>query len=172
MSIWESLNIDMPISIDGMGIVFYSDKATEDIKEGEDYLSTEYFKPEQVAGHIRKGDIVGFCTGSSGDYMLKFRSGYPDEDLIEQYPVSARLAIVVDGGKISAIDLFWLMDWSADCPSEQQIEIEDGIYHITLLTRISETEIWGDNQIIYVFLNRLDEMPELSWRGVPQLYQD
>jgi hypothetical protein len=168
---WESLNIDMPIVIDGMGIVFYSDKATEHIKEGEDYLSTKYSKPEQVAEHIRRGDIVGFCTGSSGDYMLKFRSGYPNTNLMEQYPVSARLAIVVDGGKISVIDLFWLMDWSTECPSEQQIEIEDGIYHITLLTKIPETEIWGDNQIIYVYLNRLDKMPELSWQGVPQLYQ-
>lgn len=31
MSIWGSMNIDMPISIDGMGIAFYSDGSVKDI---------------------------------------------------------------------------------------------------------------------------------------------
>ena len=27
-----------------------------------------------------------------------------------------------------------------------------------------------DQQTIYVYLNKLDEMPELTWEGVPQLF--
>jgi hypothetical protein len=170
MAIWESMHVDMPLTIDGVGIVLYSDGAVRDIPEGEDYLSKEYSQPSQVAEHIHKGDVVGFCTGSPGDYVLRFRSGYPDPEQDEQYPISARLAIAVDGGRLSAIDLYWLMEWSSDFPSEQQLEIEDGIYHITLLTRAPDSGIHGDNQEIYVFLNRLEAMPDLAWEGVPQLF--
>lgn len=85
---------DVELCIEGMGIVFYSPATTKNIPEGIDFFKTEYSKPEDVAAHIKKGDVVGFCTGSG---------------------------------------------------------------------------IWGDSQTIYVYLNRLDEMPALNWQGVPQL---
>jgi hypothetical protein len=79
------------------------------------------------------------------------------------------LAINVVGGKLSVVDLFWLMDWSKDCPVEQQLSIEDAVYHLTISTAKPKSGIWGDNQEIYIHLNRLEEMPELTWPGVPQL---
>lgn len=172
MSKYESLNVDMKLFLDGMGIVLYSDGAVKDIKDGENYFAKEYGLPNQVASHINKGDIVGFSTGTSGDFTLKFRSGYPSIEILNQYPLCIRLAIVVEGGRICVKDLFWLMEWNNDCPVNQQIEIEDGIYHITLCTNKPQSGIWGDNQTIFVYLNRLDEMPKMNWLGVPELFRD
>lgn len=166
----NDINYDMDLTIDGIGIVLYSDGFTKKIKDGEDFFSKEFSTPEQVTEHIKKGDIIGFNTGSSGSYCIKFRSGYPNEKIEEEFPVSIRLAINVKGGKLSVIDLFWLMEWSHDCPKEQQLLIDDGIYHLTVSTIKPKSGIWGDNQEIYIFLNKLIEMPELTWTGVPQLF--
>lgn len=40
---------------------------------------------------------------------------------------------------------------------------------MTVLTRQPQSGILGDGQDIYIFMNKLDEMPELSWEGIPQL---
>ena len=55
----ENIFLDMNLTIDGMGIVFYSDGAVKNISEGEDFFSREYEDEEKVAEHIKKGDIVG-----------------------------------------------------------------------------------------------------------------
>ncbi|MBE6754824.1 MAG: hypothetical protein E7559_10840, partial [Ruminococcaceae bacterium] len=101
---------DMPIEIDGMGIVFYSTGAVADIPEGSDFLTNSYTRPEQVAEHIRKGDVVGFCTGSGGSFILKFREGYPPEEMCADTAI--RLAIDVQGGKLCVDELFLLSEWS------------------------------------------------------------
>ena len=68
------------------------------------------------------------------------------------------------------IDVFWLMEWSTECPEEQILKVTPGYYHITLCTKCPESGTWGDKQTIYVYLNKLDEMPELTWEEVPQLF--
>lgn len=163
---------DINIQIEGMGIVMYSPKTNEGIPQGYDYLSNEYSVPGQVAEHLKKGDMVGFCTGSGGSYILKVREGYPSDEINEQYPISIRLGIDIQDNKMCFIDLFWLMEWYDDCPEEQSIELQKGYYHITLLTCKPTSGIWGDDQIIYVYLNRLPAMPELTWQGVPELFTD
>ena len=55
-----------------MGIVFFSPKTTKDIPEGIDFFNQEYSAPADVSAHLKKGDVVGFCTGSGGDFILKF----------------------------------------------------------------------------------------------------
>lgn len=158
---------DLNIYISGMGIVFHSGGILKEIEEGQDFFETDFNEPEQVANHIKKGDIVGFCTGSGGDYVLKFRKGYPDAGIVEKYPIGARLAIIIDDGKLYIKDLFELMDWSSYC--ENILELENGIYHITLCTQVPPSGIYGDDQEIYVYLQELDEMPLLVWDDVPQL---
>ena len=39
-------------------------------------------------------------------------------------------------------------------------------------TRKPESGIWGDGQVIYVHLNKLPEMPQLAWPGVPFLFTE
>lgn len=163
---------DINIEIEGMGIVMYSPQTVKGIPEGYDYLSNEYSIPDQVAEHLRKGDMVGFCTGSGGSYILKVREGYPENEINDKYPISIRLGIDVRDNRMCFIDLFWLTEWYDDCPEEQSIEIEKGYYHITLLTCKPTSGIWGDEQIIYVYLNKLPAMPELTWQGVPELFTD
>ena len=162
---------DLDLEIDGMGLVLYSEGAVQDLVEGENFFQRDYATPQQVAAHIKQGDMVGFCTGSGGRYHMKFRDGYPDESLIDQCSVAIRLALDVKGGKISVIDLFWLMEWSHDCPREQQLCVEDGIYHLTVATTRPASGIWGDDQVIYVYMQKLETMPELAWEGVPQLFE-
>ena len=139
---------DIRLMTDGMGIVFYSPETNRDVPEGCNFFEEEYSKPEDVARHIKKGDVVGFCTGSGGNFMLKFREGYPKEDLLAEYPVVLRLGIDIQDEKLCVIDLFWLMEWSTKKP---------------------DSGIWGDEQTIFVYLNKLNSMPELTWPGVPQL---
>lgn len=160
---------DIHLVIDGMGIVFYSPKTNQNILEGSNFFDEEYSKPEDVARHIKKGDVVGFCTGSSGEFTIKFREGYPEENLLAKYPVSIRLGVDIQDETLCVIDLFWLMEWSSECPLEQTISIDSGYYHITVCTRKPDSGIWGDQQIIYVYLQKLDSMPELTWTGVPLL---
>lgn len=163
---------DIQLMTEGMGIVFYSPRTNKNIPEGYNFLEEEYSKPEDVAKHIKKGDVVGFCTGSSGYYTLKFREGYPEERLVEEYPVAIRLGIDIQDEMLCVIDLFWLSEWGEECPLEQTFPIDSGYYHITLCTRKPDSGIWGDKQTIFVYLNKLDSMPELTWPGVPLLFTD
>jgi len=161
---------DTYISIVGMGIVIYSNEAFKDIKDGSDFFKNEFETPEQVARHIKKGDIIGFNLGSSGNYKLHFRDGYPSEDMIEKYPLSIRLALDVKGNKVSFMDLYWLMEWSDEVPEEQVIDIKEVIYHITVLTSNSKKGAIGDEQDVYIYFKEIDEMPKLCWNGVPCLF--
>lgn len=167
-----NINKDMELYVDGMGIVIYSNMAMRNVKEGEDFFKNEFFTPECVAKHIKKGDITGFCTGTGGKFNIKIREGYPDNEIEKRFPVSIRLAIDVKGNIVSIIDLAWLTEWSNDVPEMQQIIVEEGIYHLTVLTCKPNSGIWGDNQDICIYFNKLKNMPKLNWNGVPQLFFD
>lgn len=163
-------NIDL--SIDGVGIVIYSDLSMKYVEEGDNFFEKEFELPEQVSKHIKKGDITAFCTGSSGDYQIRIRYGYPDNKIENDYPIAIRLALDVKGDTVSFVDLYWLMDWSKDVPDVQKIHLEEGYYHLTVLTKKPSSGIWGDGQVIYIFFNRLYSMPLLLWDGVPQLFDE
>lgn len=53
-------------------------KESRQVGKGYDFFEKEYQKPEDVAEHMKKGDVVGFCTGTGGDFTLKFRESYID----------------------------------------------------------------------------------------------
>ena len=181
---WENINKDMILSPTGMGIIFYSEGAVKDIPSGEDFLNKEYWDAQNVGDHIRKGDIVAICTGcDSEEYELRFRSGYPDDEIAEKYPAHLRLFIEVMGNEINVADLYDLMDWQNDCPKEQQIEVEPGFYHLTFsgeqpkfamkekLTDEEYDELLDKPSIIYIHINRLETVPESKWKGgVPFMY--
>lgn len=182
---WETLNKDMMLSPDGLGIVFYSEGAVKNIPIGEDFLNKEYWETEKVAAHIKKGDIVSICTeGDADTFDLRFRSGYPDAEIAEKYPAHLQLNIEVKGNVINVIDLYWLMDWNNYCPAEQQIEIEPGFYQMTFcgeppareaektLTEEEYDEYMDKPRIIYIFMNKVEAMPECDCKGVPYIYWD
>lgn len=157
---------DINLDIEGLGIIMFSDFATENIKLGEDYLTDNYWKPDDVAKHIREGSIVGFCTSSPGTYIIKFRNGYPSNQDISSSEFTLRLGIEVRDGRICIDDLYSLMEWENN--SENFIAIENGYYHITLIGNKPSSNIIGDNQVIFCYLAKLDEMPTLNHLGVPR----
>ena len=158
---------EINLEIQGLGIIMYSPFAVAHIKEGEDYLESNYMDAGQVVEHIYAGTIVGFCTGSPGDYIIKIKEGYPDDN--EDFDHSLRLGIEIREKCMCFRDLYDLLDWTVDCDVTQKIEIADGFYHITVCTNLPESEIYGDNQVIYIYLNKLESMPKLKYNGVPQL---
>ena len=83
-----------------------------------------------------------------------------------------RLALEVRGGSLQFCDLFWLSSWNADFPQEQKLSLPDGYYHITVCTRRPESGYWGDDQMICLYFNKREEMPELIWPGVPYLFTE
>lgn len=162
-------NKEILLTIAGLGIIFYSPKFAEHIKEGEDYLSSSYTTEEQVQAHIQQGTIVGFGTGSPGIFRLKFHSGYPDNSKLEQAPFKLRLGLRCEGTRVCFRDLYDLMDWRHECALAQSIDLDDGIYHITLCSFLPPSGILGNNQVIDVYLHKLNYFPELSKQGIPTL---
>jgi len=160
------------LSIDGMGIVFFSAETMKYVAPGTDFLTAEFTQPHQIAAHIKKGDITAFCTGSGGDFELHFLSGYPSAGVDAAYPVSIRLGLHVQGGSIQFCDLFWLSEWDTDFPQEQVIPMPDGYYDVTVCTRRPESGRWGGNQTILLYFQRVDAMPALTWTGVPYLFTE
>ncbi len=161
------MNKEIKLRIAGLGIIMYSDFAVKHIAEGEDYFSANYQMPQQVDKHIHDGTIVGFCTSSPGDYILKIKEGYPEDSGLANYEFKLRLGIKVEDGKICFRDLYDLMDWRSACPESQAIQLENGFYNITLCGDVPSSGIIGDNQVIELFLSKVSQMPVIDSRGVP-----
>jgi hypothetical protein len=168
----ERMNIngkEIVLDIVGLGIVFYSPGAARHIAEGDNYLASNYTTAQQVQSHIQKGTIVGFGTASPGTFILKFHSGYPDETSLQNCDYKLRLGLHCPGGLVCFKDLYELMDWHADCPPNQVLELDDGFYHVTLCSNRPASGVLGDKQEILVYLQKLDAFPRLAKEGIPML---
>jgi hypothetical protein len=159
----------MRLEIAGMGIIFYSPFSASAIVEGENYLKRCFWNKDFVEKQALAGKIVGVCTGSSGVYLLDFFWGYPPADVRSQYTRALRLGVEVRDRKLCIRDLFDMEEWHPQCPPEQVTDLDDGFYHITLLSRMPPSGSLGDDQEILVYLNKLPEMPKLYYDGVPAL---
>src|SRR6266545_3959039 len=110
---------EISLEIAGIGIIFHSPEFAEHIGEGEDYLTSNYTTDQQVQSHIQKGTIVGFGTGTSGTFLLRFHSGYPDQHYLEECDFKLRLGLHCFGGLVCFRDLYELMDWDSNCPQNR-----------------------------------------------------
>jgi len=157
------------LEIQGLGIVLYSPFSVRAIREGEDFLSKHYLHARDVIPHIEKGSIVGFGTGSPGIFNIDFFAGYPKEEFLNSQDFKLRLGLEVRNRTVCIRDLYDLMRWTTLCPKAQQIELEDGYYHLTVCSELPESGTLGDDQPIAVFLKQLEQLPELHYQGVPTL---
>lgn len=157
------------LEIVGFGFIFCSPFSTSGVTEGEDYLESNFENPDQVEQQAREGKIVGVSTGTPGRFVFRVYEGYPPNEDLDSYRYKLRLGVEVRDRELQIRDLFDLMEWTDDCPSEQRIELDDGFYHITLMSNDPQSGILGDNQCISIYLQKLNEMPELNIRGVPTL---
>jgi hypothetical protein len=159
----------LELEMAGLGFIIYSPFAAQSIEEGEDFLESHFVEASLVAQQAMQGRIVGVSTGSGGRFLFELYWGYPESELMENFEYRLRLGVEVRDRRICFRDLYDLMDWSELCPDEQCVELDDGFYHITLLSNSPESEIIGDDQVICMYLNKLDEMPGLRFSGVPTL---
>jgi hypothetical protein len=153
----------------GPRFICYSPFAALEIADGQDYLETSFESPAQVEKEALKGRIVGVSTGSPGAFEFEIFFGYPSDQIVDENQYKLRLCVEVRDRKLYIRDLFDLMDWSSNCPQQHTIDIDDGFYHITLLSRDPPSGVLGDNQKILMYLQKLDELPILNIRGVPTL---
>ena len=162
-------NKEIELQIAGVGIIFHSPDSALHISEGEDYLTSSYTSEEDIQKHIQAGSIVGFGTSSPGTFLLRFHDGYPTNDALRKAEFKLRLGLQCRGGLACFRDLFELLDWQADCPREQCLDLADGYYHVTLQSDRPSSGRIGDNQIIEFYLHPLESFPRLSKQGVPTL---
>src|SRR5512135_2592415 len=113
------------LDIQGIGIILYSPFAVAHIGEGEDYLSRHYSDVNGVAPHIRDGTIVGFGTGSPGTFTLQFYAGYPESKALTSLEFKLRLGVQIKDRTLCVRDLYDLLQWTAACPAEQTISVDD-----------------------------------------------
>lgn len=147
----------------------FSPHAVSFIQENENYLTTKYLTAKQVSEHVNSGTIVGLGTGSPGTYILKIRSGYPNEAMLDSSDYVLRLGIYVDGEEVYFRDLYDLMDWTNKCPNDQSIQLENGNYRITVYSDLPYSGIRGDGQEIYLYFEKLDVFTAIKYNGVPTL---
>lgn len=159
----------MNISIDGMGLVVYSPFAVKKIPKGEDFLMKCLWKPEDVKKQVERCQIIPFCTGSSGDYIIECFEDLPSGDYLSRFEYILRLGIIVRNDLVCIRDLFDFTRWDAKCPDTQKISIPSGYYVMTICTSTPESGITGDNQLIEIHFHKIDFFPATQCNGVPLL---
>jgi hypothetical protein len=160
---------EVALDIQGLGIILYSPPAVAHIPEGADYLQGHFWHPADVARHVVDCRLTTFATGSPGSFRLRFRGGPPDEAAVQAADYRLRLGLRVEGGVVCVRDLYDLMEWSADCPPEQQLSTPDGWYRLTVYTSLPPSGVVGDGQTIDINLEQVTDRPVLRWDGVPVL---
>lgn len=163
-----SLGSELVLDIAGLGIIMFSPSFLPEIENGEDYLSSNFMRPEDVQRHLQTGSLVAFATSTPGSFILRLREGYPSAADIQQSEFKLRLGIRSDG-RIIFRDLYDLLDWSDNFSVEPALELNSGIYHVTLISNPPPSGILGDRQVIYIYFNLLPAFPALATEGIPTL---
>jgi len=160
---------EIALGISGLGFILYSRPAVSHIAEGSDYLQKHFRQQEDVARHVMDCQLTTFCTGTPGSFRLRFREGPRDEQAVDAADFKLRLGLEVHEGLICIRDLYDLRQWSAECPAKQQLPMADGWYRLTVYSSFPVSGILGDNQVIDIHLEPIQEKFELRWDGAPCL---
>lgn len=165
---------DIVLELESMGFIIFSKYAVAKIEKGEDFLSTHYWKPEDVAKEVNSGGILGVCVGGPGTYIIKVREGMPCDELRDNTKLKRRLSIKVSDEHVYLEDLYSLacwMDTYAQYDEERSIKIDNGYYTILMAGNIPNTGLRGDNQIIYMYFIRDADFKETQYQGVPDFIE-
>ena len=158
----------MRLDVAGLGIIMYSPSSGVHIVPGEDYLTKHLWKERDVQRHIQEGKLVVFQTGP-GTYFLKMLSGYPEPNHFRSAEYKYRIGIRVTDSRVCIRDLYDLLSWDPMCPETQVLGMENGIFHVTLVSNEPASGVLGDEQLIEVYFTKLDEWPALATEGIPTL---
>jgi hypothetical protein len=164
---WQAWEIDLAIA--GLGIILYSPPAVAHIPEGSNYMREHFWQRADVARHVMACQLTAFCTGSPGKFHLRFLRGPRNEDAVAAAAFRLRLGLQVQEGRICVRDLYDLMGWSSECPSEQQVCVPDGWYRLTVFSSPPLTGILGGWQTISIHLEPMTGHPLAVGRGAAAL---
>jgi len=159
---------EIVLDIAGLGVLIYSPSSATHIGEGEDYLAERYWAAEDVQRHVQAGTVVAFATGSPGRFVLRLRDGYPSRGKLQAADFKLRLGLRCDGAVVFR-DLYDLMDWTAEFPAEQSAQLAPGIYHLMLCSDRPASGTLGDNQVVDVYFQAVDDFPALASDGIATL---
>lgn len=157
------------VSIVGLGFIVHSPSAVRHINDGEDYLSNNFWDPEDVGRHVTECQLTGFGTGSPGDFQLHIFDGQYPEGSVVAARSAVRLGVEIRESTLCIRDLYSLLDWDSNDDPLLEIHLEDGFYRLTVFTSPPMSGIIGDNQLIEMHFSRVPKRPELKWNGVPDL---
>lgn len=157
------------LRVDGLGLILYSPFAVESIPEGDDYYSTNHLYADQVVQHTNRGTLVDIATGTPGRFLLHVYLGRPRPEGVQAGDPILQLGIEVRDRQVHVRDVNDLMDWSRDTPPTQIISLDDGFYALTATSRRPDSGIWGDNQRINLYFDRVERLPELHFEDIPSL---
>ncbi len=150
----------------GLGFILFSEGAVANIEDGEDYLGEHFWDGENVVKSVNEGKIVG-VNSQPGDFTFEFREGGSTPEEWGSYDIVMPLSIEIKGGKLFLDDLYALLDWESENEYRLELELEDGLYSILLLSNIPESEILGDNQEVIMYIEKDDEALMLEWHNIP-----
>ncbi len=160
---------EINIEISGIGIIFHSPFAVSHIKKGDDYLESSFINPEDVAKHVNDCTIAAFGTGSPGHFIIQIFDGeYPQKEILSSMS-AIRLGVEVKDCLLIFRDLYELMEWDPTFSNSRAIRLENGFYKISAYTFLPESGVLGDNQLIKMHFEQIQEKPDLNWQGVPDL---
>ena len=158
--------------IDSMGLVLYSPFAVKKIPPQEDFLTKCLWNPEDVKRQVESCQIIPFCTGSPGDYIIDFYEGLPSEDYLRKFEYNLHLGIIVLNDTVCIRDLFDFTRWNPDSPDEQKVNIASGYYVMTICTSTPASGITGENQLIEIHFHKVEYFPAIICNGVPLLCEE
>lgn len=159
----------LDLEIAGLGIILYSPISAAHIEDGSDYLNESFWDPDDVARHLTEGQITAFCTGTPGTFQLRFNSGPPDEAALAEAEFKVQMGLQVHGGIVCVRDLYDMMDWTVECPPDQQLSVKDGWYLLTAYSSAPESGVLGDDQVIEIAVERCPRKPSYPSDEIPML---
>jgi hypothetical protein len=160
---------EIGLDIAGLGMILYSPPAVASIPAGSDYLQEHFSQPGDVARHVMACELTTFCTGSPGSFLVRFLDGPPNDSEVQAADFKLRLGLGVQKGTICLRDCYDLMQWSPECPPQQQLPVADGWYRMTVFSSRPASGILGQDQVINIYLEPVANKPQLRWEGVPLL---
>jgi hypothetical protein len=150
----------------GLHILLYSPHALSELEAGGDY-----------GRHFPDGadlvDYINACKmGAIGirwparEYWLHF-SATMDHSVIARASDHVRMGVTVSGQVLCVRASDDLFKWSTECPNEQLITLEDGVYEVTACMVPYD----GEGPVrIYLHFAPTPARPELGYDRVPELF--
>ena len=95
-----------------------------------------------------------------------------DACLLEQYAKAEfklTLPIQLVDDRIFIRDLYALMRWDPEIPRDPTVRAKPGTYRIELISRLPESGVIGDDQVIDLFFEPQADVSTIEVDGVPEL---